>query len=102
MKKLIVTVIGVGSLMLGAGCSGTMGKAAATYWDGKPYGFLEGHWGAPTENTQNEDGSSVAIYRAESDCVATFNVDAQGVITSHSIVGDCKYDAYNRLQNVKN
>lgn len=101
MKKIVITIIGVGTLLLATSCSGTMGKAAATYWDGKQYGFLEGHWGAPTEMKKNEDGSFVAIYRAGVDCVATFNVDAQGVIASHKIVGECRYDAYNRLLDVK-
>ena len=101
MKKLVVTVIGVGTLLIAAGCSGTVGKAAATYMDGKKFSILESHWGAPTEKTQNEDGTSVAVFRADGDCVATFNMDAQGVIASHEIVGSCQFDAYNRLQNVQ-
>ena len=101
MKKLAVTITCLGSVLLGAGCSGTIGKAAATYMDGKQFSILESHWGAPTEKTQNEEGTSVAVFRADGDCVATFNVDAQGVITNHNIVGSCEYDAYNRLQNIK-
>ena len=98
LHKIITASIAVGIMSIAAGC---MGNAAATYWDGKKYDILESHWGAPTEMQKNENGTSTAIFRAGGDCVATFNMDAQGIIMDHNIVGGCHYDAYNRLQNVE-
>lgn len=98
LQKIIMISTAIGIVSIVSGC---MGNAAATYWDGKKYDILESHWGAPTEMQKNENGTSTAIFRAGGDCVATFNMDALGIITNHNIVGDCHYDAYNRLQNVE-
>ena len=98
LHKIITASIAVGIMSIAAGC---MGNAAATYGDGKKYDILESHWGAPTEMQKNENGTSTAIFRAGGDCVATFNMDAQGIIMDHNIVGGCHYDAYNRLQNIE-
>ena len=99
LRKVLIATMSVGILLLATGC---MGKAAAHYWDGKKYTILESHWGEATEVTQNDDGTTTAVFRAGDDCTATFNVDAQGVIMTHEIVGgDCHYDAYNRLLNIE-
>ncbi len=99
IQKFTAIAIVLGSIALLTGC---MGKAAASYWDGKKFSILESHWGAPTETRQNDDGSTTAIFRAGDDCTATFNMDAQGVILNHDIVGgSCSYDAYNRLLNIE-
>ena len=99
MKKITIISLLAGAFTMALLTS--CGTAAAHYWDGKKYVILESHWGAPTETKQNEDGTSTAIFRAPGGCVATFNMDAQGVILNHSIEGPCSYDAYNRLLNVE-
>ena len=99
--EMLLTLSGVlvASLCV-CGCS--MGKMAANNWDGKQYSLLEGHWGAATEKQQGENGAFNAIFRAGSDCTATFNVNPDGIIVSHQIVGgSCSFDAYNRLKNVE-
>ena len=104
IQKHIVAAFAVGTLLMVAGCAahGKAAKAATKYWNGKQFSILEGHWGAPTEKTQNEDGTSTAIFRTTDDCTATFSIDAQGIISDHDIVGTtCRYDAYNRLQNIE-
>ena len=91
IQKHIVAAFAVGTLLMVAGCAahGKAAKAAAKYWNGKQFSILEGHWGAP-------------IFRTTDDCTATFSIDAQGIISDHDIVGTtCRYDAYNRLQNIE-
>ncbi len=99
MKKALILAC-TATIFLSA-CA-LMGQGAAEYWDGKKFATLEGHWGAPTQKNEAEDGSFVAIFKAGDDCTATFNVDASGTIASHEFVGgSCSFDAYNRLLNIE-
>ena len=108
MKKISIAtcVLLVCILILGCAGSGkkrasnaTSGKMSARYWDGKKFDILISHWGEPTLY-KDINGVQTAEFHAGTDCLATFVLDENGIILSHSFVGACSFDMYNRLRDI--